>query len=251
MTRFQILGLALVLAGCEIGPPKPSQTVLDTISVCNSGYSVSLTAALEADVLKVSHGDVSAQGRIEKAIQGQFLSKANVSEERAVDLYQSYVNCVQSERSTAELVAILEQRRTVILQQLQQYGRDDTIPKFNALYSSYLTETQANQRVAAHETGRAIQILLMNTAAEVQISVGGMPPTFYLSKDMGPPIDRMKIVAGGKETKVPAAPPCKAEIVEEAEYVYTLAPSCPNEMELKILEGVESTPSLGTESVVK
>src|SRR5688572_28115277 len=89
--RLVILLPILPLGGCIGAPPLVSERTGNIIAVCSAGYQVTLSAGLEANIVKASQGDIDARAKFERAVKGQFLATQAVTEERAVELFRSYL----------------------------------------------------------------------------------------------------------------------------------------------------------------
>ena len=226
--RHLVVFVVALLGGC-ITPVRVSQSVLDTIAVCNAGYSVSAGIDLQADLIALASGQLSSDLKLSTAIKGQFLADAKVSDARAVELYRSYVLCVQSERSIAELVAILRQRRAVLVEKLEEDGRSKERIRFDALYETYVEQVQSNQKVAAHETGREIQLLLAAAASAVQRATGTLP-NYLFSEPGRRSVDTEAVLFSKRESEQHrSSAPCTGDKVVEirdVEFVYRISQQC-------------------------
>ena len=110
--------LLIILAGCTTlrGPVRSDVLSEDTISriaTCSSGLGVSLTPSIEAGISRSLIRGVALSSKIETEIRGQLLEKLDVSEQRAVELYKTYVECVTRDN---QVIAQREERIVEILE---------------------------------------------------------------------------------------------------------------------------------------
>jgi hypothetical protein len=225
--RHSVAVVCYLMLSTSIGFAKqPSKATLEIISVCSAGYSIALDAGVQVEVADVAEGRVKGSVQLAKRLQGAFMTLAKVSEERAVELYRSYINCVQAQRSVAELLAILRQRHDKIATQLSEDGLNGELDAFRALYARYVEEIQANQRVAAHETGREIQTLLIETELRSKnSSFGTSRYVFSKSQSNSKELSKQSASASQGSSKTPKCVP-RTISIQDVEFEYLFSMTC-------------------------
>lgn len=86
---------SLVLSGC-LTVRTPTEEVR-AISLCNAGITTESSVKVTAKVEERIRDGLSLDTSLKDEIKGMYLGKANVSDQHAVHLYESYVKCVETQ----------------------------------------------------------------------------------------------------------------------------------------------------------
>ncbi|MEO1078218.1 MAG: hypothetical protein AAFY29_01595 [Pseudomonadota bacterium] len=89
-----LLPSILVISGGPGCASRIDDAVLNRITECGAGYSLNLGATLSAKLEENIRDGVSVDTGIEDELKATFINSADVSEDNAVQLYDSYLSCL-------------------------------------------------------------------------------------------------------------------------------------------------------------
>ncbi|MEO1078217.1 MAG: hypothetical protein AAFY29_01590 [Pseudomonadota bacterium] len=121
---------------------------------------MSLSQAVELDALKIARGELEASIDLEFAARAQFVNNANVTEERAVKLYQSYVNCLESESNLHAYYELEELKVSSSRNQLVSLGTAKEVEEFDSVSNEYLEALSNNEQLIAYDAYRRLRLHL-------------------------------------------------------------------------------------------
>lgn len=147
---FLLFGL-ISLAGCFSNNATVDEATHNRIAVCSNGSKVTLKGQLQSKLFSLVEKGVSTGGEISTEVKGHFLDIADVSEENAVKLYESYVRCIQGEASTEELLAVERNNFLNTNKALQKSGLVDQSIALQTDYMNYVNAIRKGQRIAEAE----------------------------------------------------------------------------------------------------
>lgn len=170
MNRYMltIISFSLLLSNCTSHLPVSENQVVNenekrvrtAIEKCSAGFNIELSANFEGSLLEYGLGDIAIKASLKRSMEGYFFSQVNVSESNAVELYKSYLKCIESDSSKDELISLLDLRKDRILNTINDHNQKMYADNFNRLYDAYILALKRNKSIVAHETNREIQHLL-------------------------------------------------------------------------------------------
>lgn len=168
---FLVLGVGCAQIPKDESTSEQQQHVQLMIEKCSAGYDIDLSAEIKSNLLDYIFGNFAIKASLQKSLKGHFLSKANVTEDNAVELYKSYLRCIESDSSKEELLSILSIRRDRIIDKFREFNKDEYITNFNKLYNTYTQALIHNKSLLAHETNREIFNLLVSFVNETKMPI--------------------------------------------------------------------------------
>ena len=142
-------------------------TAYEKIAVCSNGTKVSLESGLQLDLFNMVKGSVSASGKASIEVKGDFLSRAKVTEEYAVELYNLYLKCIQGQSSDDEAMSIVEARYIKTNKDLKEYGLQDLSTDLGNYYKQYKMANKNGQRALANEAYDSFQETLKKSGNKI------------------------------------------------------------------------------------
>lgn len=101
MKLIAIIATFVLLSGCQasspVKDPGVSQAVRDKIALCNAGYSLSLTAKLQAGIEKNILDGVKFDTGIEGQLRGLLMNSDKVDRDNVDSMYKKYSSCLDKD----------------------------------------------------------------------------------------------------------------------------------------------------------
>lgn len=160
MTRASAAVLiSLTLAGC-IRQDLVDQDTRNRIAVCSAGIGLTLSAGLRAELAAFEKGGtLSAEARQE--IRGAIFGDADLGEAATTQAFDGYLACIRQETALIQYIAVLENRRTILLADLQAAGLPEAeVAAFADLTQRHIAATRTGNLVLASDLYRQITLAI-------------------------------------------------------------------------------------------
>ncbi|USD35557.1 MULTISPECIES: hypothetical protein [Vibrio] len=156
--------IAISILGCSNDPVPP---LPDSVVKCSAGSNVELTLELRTDLYNALAGNTTAQIMVRKTVQGQFMSKANITEERVVELYKAYAKCINLQSNVDEYVAVLSSRARLVVSQMQSSQLADEAKEFQKLHNEHIKAINQGHWLHSHEINQRIRAHIIAATQEL------------------------------------------------------------------------------------
>ncbi|MCR8826961.1 hypothetical protein [Pseudosulfitobacter koreensis] len=158
----------LVIGGCDMSAPVDlvDADTRNRIAVCSAGIGLELSADLQAELSEFAlSGSLSAAARSE--IRGTMFGGADLSDAATAQAFESYIGCIRQETRLFEYIAVLENRRAVLLRELESLGVDDArLDSLARSTSQHIEATRTGNLVLANDLYREITMALIELRRE-------------------------------------------------------------------------------------